>query len=157
MAQVPISALPAGAPINGTEEVPMVQGGVTVRVPSAALVGPAGPRGPAGPPGPGSFATVTPVTANYAVSTGDDVVLADSSGGPITLTLPGLGTTTQKCVAIMRTDAFGGGGVSIVPAGGDGMGLDPNPFPLSPAPTSPSSVLLVPDRSSGNWRIIAER
>jgi len=49
MAQVPISALPPGGPLTGTEEVPCVQAGATVRIPSAALVGPTGPPGPPGP------------------------------------------------------------------------------------------------------------
>jgi microcystin-dependent protein len=39
MADVPISGLPHGGPIDGTEAIPVVQGGVTVQVPSAALVG----------------------------------------------------------------------------------------------------------------------
>lgn len=35
---VPISGLPAGTtPLDGTEEIPMVQGGVTVKVPSSAV------------------------------------------------------------------------------------------------------------------------
>lgn len=39
MADVPFSGLPHGGPLDGTEIVAVVQGGVTVQVPSAALVG----------------------------------------------------------------------------------------------------------------------
>lgn len=42
MAQIPISALPPGGPVTGTELIPADQGGATVSIPSAALVGAAG-------------------------------------------------------------------------------------------------------------------
>jgi hypothetical protein len=43
--------------------VPVVQGGVTVRAPLNALIGPEGPTGPIGPPGDGSLLSTSPITA----------------------------------------------------------------------------------------------
>lgn len=48
MPEIPISGLPAGGPLDGTEQIPAVQGGLTVRFPSAALVGPSGGGLPTG-------------------------------------------------------------------------------------------------------------
>lgn len=45
MANVKISELPLADALGGTEQVPVVQGGVTKRAPASALVGPQGPRG----------------------------------------------------------------------------------------------------------------
>ena len=101
MAQVPITGLPAGGPVDGTELIPAVQAGATVSLLSAQLVGPAGPTGPAGPPGPTGptgatgatgppFATLTRIinTTPNTLNNSDVLVVLDSSGGAIQVILP---------------------------------------------------------------------
>lgn len=57
----------------------------TARVTTVGLQGPVGATGPAGS---GATYHTRTVTANYTVTTNDDVILADATAGQITLTLP---------------------------------------------------------------------
>lgn len=110
---IPISALPAAGPLSGTEQIPLVQGGVTSRAPAAALVGPAGPKGGANL----SIVTHTGPTA-YAVQLTDDFILGDDSGGGFFANLPSAALWPNKPLIAKYVGAFGSNMV-LIPNGTD--------------------------------------
>lgn len=137
-----ISGLPTGTtPLGGGEWVPVVQGGVTVKVPSNgfSVVGPTGNTGPAGPAGPtgpaGGVANINSGTINdlayYAASgqtlsalaTANSGILVTSSGGvpSIATAIPnGVTATTQSAndnSTKVATTAYVATAVAAAPSG----------------------------------------
>lgn len=85
--------MPDTVSINGSVEV--IQVSTTeyvIEVNSSPVevitVGAQGPQGPEGPPGTGSVVNVINTTTDYTVSQNSDLVLADSTAGMLTITLP---------------------------------------------------------------------
>ncbi|MCX9024608.1 MAG: hypothetical protein OIN85_00765 [Candidatus Methanoperedens sp.] len=70
--------------------------------------GPQGPPGPTGPPGvdeAGGPVAITTKVADYTVLLGDNVLLADASGGPITFTLPTAASASGRLFYFKKIDA----------------------------------------------------
>jgi hypothetical protein len=140
MANVQITQLPAGGPITGTEQVPVVQNGVTVRVSTAAIA--------ASPAQTQTFLTVnqelTLPNSRY-LSTSTGLLLTD--GGPDSyyrLTLDGTSGSLETAgggiivknsgsTVVSRSIAVSGSGLSVSNA--DGTGGNPT-LSLAGAPAS---------------------
>ena len=68
---------------------------------------------------PLSWVTVNAGLSPYSVLDADDVILADASGGPVTVALPAVGSSDGRVVYVKKTDATG----NAVSADGDGAEL----------------------------------
>lgn len=74
-------------------------------------VGPQGPPGPAGPTGAdgadaiGGPVAISTKNSNYTVTTSDNVLLADCSGGPVTFTLPPAASATGQVFFFKKIDS----------------------------------------------------
>jgi hypothetical protein len=152
MAVIPISALPAGGPVTGTELIPADQGGATVSLLSAALVGPAGPAGPAGPtgpPGPVYPYSVATIGGDYTATDADDVIFCSLGAASITITLNALGSATFKPKVIKWTNAAGATSVTIQGNGADTIDGAAS-FVLN---NVLAALVLWPHAMAGAWRV----
>jgi hypothetical protein len=140
MANIQITQLPAGGPITGTEQVPVVQNGVTVRVPTSAIA--------ASPAQQQTFLTLNQETTlpnSRALSGSLGVGLTDG-GAQSTLTITlngasgsleaaanGLVAKTGASTVTNRSIAVSGSGLSVT--NGSGASGDPT-LALSGLPAS---------------------
>ncbi|MDJ0342275.1 hypothetical protein QMK19_03615 [Streptomyces sp. H10-C2] len=88
---------------------------------------------------------VNAVTANYAVTTLDEVVLVDATGGPVTVTLPTAVGRATRCT-VQKTDASANA-VTVATTGGQTI-KGASTFPLA---TRWTTVTAIP--SGGNWYV----
>lgn len=116
MAQVPISGFPAGGPVNGTELIPAVQGGVTVVLLSASLVGPAGPAGPPGPTSDHPETGGPTPSAAYLLGDGGavNVVAGTDAAGSIQVTTGAGSVTGGNLVLITFAAPYNLGAVIVL-------------------------------------------
>jgi hypothetical protein len=140
MANIQITQLPAGGPITGTEQVPVVQNGVTVRVPTSAIA--------ASPAQQQNFLTLTqqPTLPNSRALSGSLGVGLTDGGALSTLTITlngasgsleaasnGLVAKTGASTVTNRSIAVSGTGLSVT--NGSGASGDPT-LALSGLPAS---------------------
>jgi hypothetical protein len=140
MANIQITQLPAGGPITGTEQVPVVQNGVTVRVPTSAIA--------ASPAQQQNFLTLTqqPTLPNSRALSGSLGVGLTDGGALSTLTITlngasgslesaanGLVAKTGSSTVTNRSIAVSGSGLSVT--NGSGASGDPT-LALSGLPAS---------------------
>jgi len=140
MANIQITQLPAGGPITGTEQVPVVQNGVTVRVPTSAIA--------ASPAQQQTFLTLNqePTLPNSRALSGSTGVGLTDGGALSTLQITlngasgsleaagnGLVAKTSASTVTSRSIAVSGAGLSVT----NGSGVSGNPtVALSGLPAS---------------------
>ncbi len=82
--------------------------------------GPPGPTGPIGPPGAdavGGPVAISTKTASYSILLTDNVILADSTAAPITLTLPSPASAPGRVFFVKKIDSSANA-VSMIVSGG---------------------------------------
>jgi hypothetical protein len=165
MADVPISALPNAATLTGSEFVPMVQGGVTVKALSAALVGAAGPPGPTGPAGPTGPTGATgpaggqnlnvnylPAGPTYSVAPTDDVIVLNANASQQAILLP-TSTAPAKPIWITAGNTFLGN-ATVATQGADVFVNGNALLTLSIGGATNGTVALYPYPAANTWLVL---
>lgn len=165
--EIQISALPAASSLAGSEEVPVIQSGVTKRTScyqisllNPGIAGPAGPAGPTGPAGPAGMngpagpyqlSSVLDETATYAMADADDVVVCSQFIASILLFLPPMAGITVKprCIKV-TAQSFP---VNVIIGTTDGSVIEN--LPTISLLNAGGSVVLVPDVALNAWEIVS--
>lgn len=72
------------------------------------------------------MAVVTTVNVNYAATGSDEIILVNSSGGPITITIPGIHITGKRYIVKDRNGTSATNNITIVSSDGDTFDGNPS-------------------------------